>query len=365
MQINNHEEFIKALTIGGSMAGKSKTLPILDYTKITFKQDKIIISSYDGNSTITKTIANSNANNENVSFCISQKDFLDALKTFDNENVQIDVTERNVQIKHSNGVITLPIYNAEEYPTPAVEKEVKTYDISSELLFNVLKEAKNFVGRDEIRPAMTGVRFLFSDNTMTVSSTDAHVLYNNVFENKGEEQSECILTSSIIPTVMSILQSTEMTNVSIGQKNIVFKTDDCKVIARVIEGRYPNVNAVIPTSHSTTVKVTKKDFVSTLNRAMITASKATTMVKLNIKEGMMEVEAEDIDYAKSSKEKVKVNVDGNDILIGLNCKMLLTCIDNIESEEITMEMSAPNRAVVLKDSQNESKTVLIMPVMIQ
>lgn len=365
MQINNNSEFIKAVTIGSSMAGKNKTIPILEYAKVTFKQGRIIVSSYDSESAITKVYQNSNETTDNVSFCISHNDFLGVLKALNDQVIDIDVNDKNVQIKHSNGVITLPIYNAEEYPTPAVEKEVKTYDISSELLFNVLKEAKNFVGRDEIRPAMKGVRLLFNDNTMTVSSTDAHVLYNNVFENKGDEQSECILSSSIIPTVMSILQSTETTNVSIGQKNIVFKTDDCKVIARVIEGRYPNVNAVIPTSHSTTVKVSKKDFVSTLNRAMITASKATTMVKLNIKDGMMEVETEDVDYAKSSKEKVKVNVEGNDILIGLNCKMLLTCIDNIESEEITMEMSAPNRAVVLKDSQNESKTVLIMPVMIQ
>lgn len=366
MQINNNSEFIKAVTIGSSMAGKNKTIPILEYAKVTFKQGRIIVSSYDSESAITKVYQNSNGATDNVSFCVSHNDFLGVLKALNDQVIDIDVNDKNVQIKHSNGVITLPIYNAEEYPTPAVEKEVKTYDISSELLFNVLKEAKNFVGRDEIRPAMTGVRLLFKDNTLTASATDAHILYNNIGEsNASDESAECILSSSVIPNIMTMLQETDVVTISVGTKNIVFKTDDCKVIARVIEGKYPNVNAVIPTSHSTTVKVSKKDFVNTLNRAMITASKATTMVKLNIKDGMMEVETEDIDYAKSSKEKVKVNVEGNDILIGLNCKMLLTCIDNIESEEITMEMSAPNRAVVLKDSQNESKTVLIMPVMIQ
>lgn len=366
MQVNNkNNEFVKALTIGSSLAGKSKTMVILENAKITFKQDRIIISSYDGNSAITKSVSNNSNVTDNVSFCIYPNDFLDVLKTLNQETIEIDVNKVNIQIKHSNGVITLPVANAEEFPTPNIDKDVKTFDIKSEQLFNMIKEAMNFVGRDEMRPVMTGVRLLFKDNTLTASATDAHVLYNNIGEsNASDESAECILSSSVIPNIMTMLQETDVVTISVGTKNIIFKTDDCKIVARAIEGRYPNINAVIPASHSTLVKVSKKDFLAALNRTMITASKSTSMVKLNITNSNISMETEDIDFAKSSKDKVSAEVQGDDLIIGLNGKMLKTCINTIESDIITLEMSAPNRAVVIKDADNQNKTVLIMPVSI-
>lgn len=364
MQININNEFIKAVTIGSSMAGVNKTLPILDHVKITFKQNKIIVSSFDTNNAITKVYEDkTNQNENNTTFCVNKTDFLSVLSALVNEVVDIIINETNVQIKHSNGVITLPVANAEQYPTPNVDKELKSFTVSSEEILDILGEARNFVGNDEIRPVMTGVRLLFEDNTMTVSATDAHVLYNNKVANSmTEDKSECIIPSGIIPTLMNILKDTDNATINIGQSNVIVKTDDCKVVIRAIEGRYPNVMAVIPKEHSTTVNISKKDFVKTINRIMITASKATAMMKFDIGNGKLSVEAEDLDFAKSSKEEIQADIQGKDIVIGLNGRMLKTCIDAIESDNITLELSAPNRAVVLRDSANSEKTVLVMPI---
>lgn len=367
MKIYVNNDLINALTIGSSMAGRSKTMNILDYAKITFKKDRIITSSFDGNSAITKVFI-SEVNEDNVSFCINPKDFLATLRTLDEENVEISVLDKNVQIKHANGVITLPTANADEFPTPTIDKETKSFTLNPECLAYLLTEARSFVGNDEIRPTMTGIRLSFkNDNTLRVSATDAHVLYDNIIKNDNNgEESECILTASMIPTILSAIGNTKNdVSISIGLKNIIFNSGDCKIIVRSIEGKYPNVLSVIPTSHEISVTMPKRDFIKTLNRTMVTASKVTTMIKFNVKDGQTNVYTEDLDYSKSSTETIKSEVNGNDILIGINGKMLLVCIDAIESDNITLEMNAPNRAIVIRDSENPQKTVLIMPVMIQ
>lgn len=367
MKIYVNNDLINALTIGSSMAGRSKTMNILDYAKITFKKDRIIISSFDGNSAITKAFT-SEVNEDNMSFCIYPKDFLATLRTLNDETIDISVSDRNVKIKHANGVITLPTANADEYPSPTIDKETKSFAVNSEHLAYLLTEARSFVGTDELRPAMTAIRLAFrNDNTLGVTATDAHVLYDNMMENdNGGLEAEGLLPPSMIPTILSAIgDNKETTTVSIGLKNIIFNTGDCKIVVRSIEGKYPNILSVIPTSHEISVTVPKRDFIKTLNRTMVTASKATTMIKFNIKDGQTSVTTEDLDFAKSSTETIKSEVNGNDILIGINGKMLLVCIDAIESENVILEMNAPNRAVVIRDGVNPQKTVLIMPVMIQ
>lgn len=367
MKINsNINDFIKAVTIGSQMAGKNSTLPILDYTKITFKNDRIIVSSFDMSTAITKVLlTQADPSITETSFLVNKKDFLSVLKTLSNESVEIDVTKVNVQIKHSNGVITLPTANVEEYPAPQVEKDVKNFSVKSNDLLYLFSEAVGFVGTDEIRPVMTGVRLLFGNNEITASATDAHVLFNNKIENETSEDTECIIPSSVVPILINTLKDTENVTVSVGTKNTVFKTEDSKVVVRSIEGRYPNVMAVIPKEHSTTIILDKQYFINSLNRTMVTASNATTMIKFNIYDNKMVIEAEDVDFAKSSKEEIKADIEGNDITIGFNGKKLMTCLGAVQSGNVVMELSAPNKAAILRDCDDVNKIVLVMPVMIQ
>ena len=121
MQIEvNRKDFISALNVGGSMAGRVKTIPILEDVKITIKGTSAVISSFDNETAITKRTCIVSST-EDAMFCINPRNLVNILKTIKDENVSLYVVENVCTIVHSKGEATLPVEPAIDFPPPAKE----------------------------------------------------------------------------------------------------------------------------------------------------------------------------------------------------------------------------------------------------
>ena len=118
----NRKSFIDALSIGGSMSGKAKTLPILDMAKITIKDKKAIISSFDGEVAITlrSEIVDSD---RDMAFCINTKDLLSILKSLKDEVLELDITNNVCVVLHSKGKMEVLVSDSEDFPTPSKDEK--------------------------------------------------------------------------------------------------------------------------------------------------------------------------------------------------------------------------------------------------
>ena len=150
--------------------------------------------------------------------------------------------------------------------------------------------------------------------------------------------------------------------------NAVFTFDSIKLICRLIEGKYPNYQAVIPADNPNRLTVDRLLFLNTIKRVSIFASHSTFQVRLKIAGRELTISAEDIDYSNEAKERLTCQYEGEDIEIGFNSKFLLEMLSNLESENISLEMSTPNRAGIIRPVDNENKNedilMLVMPVML-
>lgn len=356
----NRKEFLNALQIGGLMSGKSKTLPILDNAKITLKDGSATISSYDNEVAVTKRTSIISYENDMV-FCVNPRELATILKTLSEEETTLEITENTCNVKHKKGELSLPCENANEFPTPTLDSDMVKHSLKSETLYNFLKEAKRFVSQDVIRPVLTGANMVFENNLFSVSSSDGCVLYHNAidYEYEGEPLS-AIVTAKAIDSILPIIDGTDDTIVSIGEKNIIFKTDDSMVIAVKPEGRYPNVKTVIPKSHSIEVEVDKQEVIEAVNRTLILANKNTKFCVCDFNAMQCSISSEDKDFNKKAKEDCFCSCDG-EIKLGLRGDYLLTILNTIDNEKAIIQMSAPNRAVVFKDADNANKILLQMP----
>jgi DNA polymerase-3 subunit beta len=156
--------------------------------------------------------------------------------------------------------------------------------------------------------------------------------------------------------------------ISFNARNASFSFDHIRVICRLIEGRYPNYDAVIPKENPFKLVMTRQDLMSSIRRVAIFSSKSSSQVKLAIQGSELNLTAEDLDYANSANERLGCQYDGEDMEIAFNAKFISEMLSNLDSERISLNMSAPNRAgILLPDSDtpdtDEDLLMLVMPVM--
>jgi DNA polymerase-3 subunit beta len=136
----------------------------------------------------------------------------------------------------------------------------------------------------------------------------------------------------------------------------------------LIDGKYPNYDAVIPKENPNVLTIERIPFIGALRRVSLYANQSTNQVRLKISGQELIMSAEDIDYANEAKERLSCSYEGEDMEIGFNSKFLMDMLTNLDTEQVRLEMSAPNRAGILvpadNENENEDILMLVMPVML-
>lgn len=364
MKINlDKKEFVKALQIGSSFAGKSKVIPILDCVKIKVGLDKLTIVSTDSENAISKKMQIEEADGE-VTFCVSFKDLSSYVKLVSGDIVTLVVNEKDLEVKHEKGNVTLPLMDAEEFPALKPDADCTEVKISSALLNNWIVDARNFVGDDELRPVMGDIYFYSKDGEVGCCGSDGHFMFSdNIKEDNGEWS--FLLNKGAFKSVCDVCQDVEDVAVKIGSRNVMFIGEGVSVLARLQEGRFPNFKSVQPTNSPIQVKLSKSELLDAINRVKVGANNASCLIKIEVDGMNMQISAQDIDFNRKAVENIMVEANGN-ITIGFNANKFITCLNAIATDNVVLNMSDASRACVInEDDENSNKIALLMPMLLQ
>ena len=209
------------------------------------------------------------------------------------------------------------------------------------------------------------------DNSLTFVATDAHKLVRyRRFDVKSDITASFIVPKKPINQLKSVLSSRadESVRVEFDNKNATFTFGEYRLVCRLIEGRYPNYEAVIPASNPNSLIIDRQLLTSAIKRVSVFSSKATHQIRFKISGRELLLTAEDLDYSNEAKERLSCNYSGNDIEIGFSSRFFQEMLANISQPEVKIEMSAPNRAGIITpvDNQNADEDILmlLMPVML-
>lgn len=360
------KKFLDALTIGASMAGRTKTVPILECAKCRVKNNEITIVSTDVECWVLKRVPVV-SHDEDFEFCVNPSDLTKALKSLNDEEVRLSVTDSIVSIIHDKGAIEFPSYDFKAFPTATKGETPTTVIVSSELLFNWLNKAKNFVANDDLRPVMNGMYIYIKDGKIGVCATDAHKLFTDCadFDCDATLDIHAILSSRTFAPLMNMINGTDIVSMTIDAKNITFASNDAKISCRIIEGNYPNFNMIIPTSWDVCVETTTKELVGAINRVAMFTNATTSLVKLSINPaGFLKVDGQDINFNKKAKDECTAVVTGDAMDIGVKGDYMATCLNAISNEVVKLEMTNNNKPIVFKDSANPNCRIILMPMLI-
>lgn len=308
---------------------------------------------------------------EDGSIAIPAKILLETLRNLPEQPVtfSIDSNTYSIEINSDNGRYKLAGENATDFPKIPTVSDGYSVNMSSDTLGRAINNTIFATSNDELRPAMTGVYVKLDETNTTFVATDSHRLIRYRRVDVAADMGH----SMIIPRkALTLLKSTlpaEMTNVNVefNTSNAFFNFNQVKMICRLIDERFPDYENVIPLDNNNTVVIKKDELLSSLKRIAIYANKTTHQVRLKITGSELMVSAEDLDFSNEANERLACEHDGEDLEIGFNAKFLVEMLSNIDSDEITLKLSAPNRAGIITPNEKDEEEdilMLVMPVML-
>ena len=360
---------LKSLQLIGGVINNSNTLPILDNFLFEINGGTLTVTASDLETTFSTQLKIESETNSLIA--LPARLLLDILKTFPEQPLTFLKTEKNtVEISANNGKYAVAYVNGDDFPKRPEIKDSKTLNVKGNILFTAINTTLFASGNDDLRPVMSGIFFQFSSESLTFVATDAHKLVRYTRHDlKSDETGEFIMPKKplqILKNTLSIIDD-EIT-IEYNQTNVQYRIGNSTLTCRLIDGKYPNYEAVIPKENPNQMTLNRNDFLNSVKRVSIFSNKTTYQVSLMIAGASLKISAEDLDYSNSAEERLDCDYQGDDIKIGFNSRFLIEMLSGLNCEEVKLSMSMPNKAGLITpiDSTQEGEeiTMLVMPVML-
>ena len=355
----------------GRVINSKNTLPILDCFLLELNDGVLSLTASD-NETTMATSLEVNESDGNCRFAINAKTILDALKEIPEQPLTFDFNPNTLEIlvQYMNGRYSVVAQNADEYPIPVTLGETAVHvEMEASTLLNGINRALFATADDELRPVMNGIYFDITTEDITMVASDGHKLVRNKnFATKGNEKAAFILPKKPA-TLLKNLLGKEQGSVSIDfdDRNATFTMPNYRMVCRLIEGRYPNYNSVIPQNNPHKVTIDRAILLSALKRVSVFSSQASSLIKLRLQDNQLVLSGQDIDFSTSAEESINCNYAGSPMSIGFKATFLIDILNNISGQDVIIELADPSRAGVLVPAEQEEKEdllMLLMPMML-
>ena len=347
----NSNNLLKGLQQAVGIIKPNNTLPILDCFHLELNSNNLTITTSDLEvTTIVKLEVESV---ENGTIAVPHSTLLSLLKTFNNETITLSELNNTLTITTSSGEYQLAYDDANDYPSTPNVNEQGT-EINSTDLQQSISKVLFATANDDLRPTLSGVYF---DNGFIVA-TDAHKLVKVESSINGN----FILPKKASQQLKNLLPKDTNVTLQYNQTNALFSFDNITIITRLIDGKYPNYEAVIPKENPNRLSINRQEFISVLKRMEVFANKQTNQIRLDLSDFEVFISSEYVDYRSRAKETLDAVYSGEPMAIGVNAKFLVEMLNSLNCEEVYLDMSEPNRAILI--NSEEGVLMLCMPIML-
>lgn len=356
----------KALSaVIGAVPNKA-TLPILETILFQNEGGKLRLTATDLEISIVETLEVDSE--EDGAVAIPARRLLETLRQLPNIPVFFDVDERkNVQFRTDKGNYKLVGEDPDEFPdVPSLDSGVNI-PTTAESMRNAIQRTLFAVSSDDLRPAMMGVYFEVGTEESRFVATDGHRLVRYINKNIiASEPVNFIVPDKALGLIQKSLNGDDCT-LTVSPDHARFESGSTVLITRLINEQYPNYDSVIPKDNDKELSINKEQMLSTVKRVSIFSSTTTRQIRLQLEADKLTIRAEDLDMSSEAKETISCEYGNDEMEIGFNAKYLADVLSHIEAEDVNFEFSTPNRAGIVKpseQSENEEILMLVMPVML-
>ena len=346
-------------------------LPILGDFVFEINDSVLYLTASDSENTM-KTQMDLTESDGNGRFAIGNHDLLEAVKGFSEQPITFEVNQEQniVKISYQNGLFSLPIENADEFPMAQPMSDLaNTITIPNAILAENINRSVFATAQDELRPVMNGIYFDLTPDCLAVVASDGHKLVRNkIFTIKSEQPAAFILPKKPANLLRNLLgKDGGDVTIRFDERNAEVNYGDGIIQCRLIEGRYPNYNSVIPQSNPNELRADRLGLLAALRRVQPFANDSSNLIRFHVEGSTLQLDAEDYDFSKTATERMSCEYNGQPMSIGFKGSSFIEVLSNFDCPEVIIQLADPSRAgLVLPSEQPENQDVLMlmMPMLI-
>ncbi|MDR1938145.1 MAG: DNA polymerase III subunit beta [Tannerellaceae bacterium] len=357
-------------SISKVIASKS-SLPILECILFELQENKLIITASDVDTRMVTSAEVLNAEGSGL-FAVTAKMLLDPLKELPEQPLSFEIDDETLEIliHFENGKYNFIGQKGDTYPQQKPLNETNTaISIDAQKLLSGVSRSLFATADDELRPVMNGIYFDIQQESLTVVASDGHKLVRiRDLSIHSPERASFILPKKPANLLRNVLaRETGRIEIRFDENNAYVSGPNFEMVCRLIEGRYPNYNSVIPQENPYKVTLDRIALLNALKRVSVFSNASSSLVKLHVASGILVISAQDIDFSTSAEEKIVCEFDGTELKIGFKATFLIEILGNIASEHVVLELADPSRAGLIiptENEENEELLMLLMPMML-
>lgn len=359
------------LNILSRVINSKNSIPILDCFLFQVKGNTLVVTSSDNENTMTGEVMLDESDGDGE-FAVPSRTILDAVKELPEQPLTFEVNTDSYAIKvvYQNGLYNFTAQNAEEYPrVQPINDGATTLAISERDLSDNIGRTLFATAQEELRPVMNGIYFDLTPDALAIVATDGHKLVRNkLFTIKNDVPASFILPKKPANLLKNVLsKDDDEVNIRFDDQNVEIDFNGGHLSCRLIEGRYPNYDSVIPRDNPNTITIDRRALLGALRRVLPFASESSQLVRLKVESGKLELTSEDIDFATSARELITCEYVGSPMSIGFKGGSLMEILSNLTSDDVIIRLADPSRAGVIVPAvqpENEDVLMLIMPMLL-
>lgn len=364
-------ELLSHLSSISRVLSSKNPMPILENFLFNISGDKLVITASDGDTTMVTSVSLESVEG-NGSLVVSPKNLIEPLKEMPQQMISFEVDEDNLEIfvKYDSGKFNFIAGNAKEYPVQKpLEKEALKFTLPASTLLGGIQSTIFATADDDLRPVMNGIYFDIREDQLVFVASDSKKLVRLINNSvKAGFTANFILPkkpANLLKNVIS--KDAGDATISFDSKSARIEAGDFTVSCRLIDGRFPRYESVIPKNNINKMTIDRQTLINVLRRVAVFANAATNQVKFDLVQDNVTVSAQDIDFSVSATESVACSYAGAPMAIGFRANFLVEILNTISSSEVEVQLSDPARAALIvpvENAENEDLLMLIMPMML-
>lgn len=358
----NRRDFLESLQIGGAFAWENKLLPILECVKLTIKNGKMRIVSYNQETAVSK-IVDRMGECIATSFCVAYKALNSYIQLLPCNEVVLEYDDeaKMVEVKHDNGSTKLPTFDVKDFPDIPKADTINQIQTDGSQLAEFIIEAYPFCMEDSLRPIIASVHIYAKDGLIGCQATDGYGFisdsnpYNcDVNANFILKKTECIQIAKMVDGIGEV-------TVKIGSSNVIISAAGLNIMSRNVVGNYPNIQRFIDMPRQYSAIIERKYAINAIKRCRLSSDKENKLIRMDFAKDNLEIVSQDIMLSLKTNEAIPCECNGT-VVLSVKYELLLSCLMALSSEKVEIQFQDEKTSILLKEANTDSnKTMVLMP----
>ncbi len=272
-------------------------------------------------------------------------------------------TEQDVEVVSGSARFHLRTLPPEDFPKLPELPGEGVLSVPATAFVDTIARVARAASRDETRPHLTGVLVTAEGNELRMVATDSYRL--SVKETSLEQPLAAALEANVpartLQELSRIAAEAETIGVAALENQVIFSVADVVLSSRLVEGRFPNYQQLLPESYEHELRVSREELLEVVRRVGLLAQKNAPL-RLRFSEGTLDVSAQTPDVGEAS-ESLPIPFAGEPLEIGFNPEFFREGLESAESEELILKLISPLRPGLIQSGDEGSGFIyLVMPI---